>query len=267
MLLESQAGPGCSSPVPRAGAGPGVRASNSKRRGYALVTALIVLVVASLAVTLAVNRAQLDAQREREAQLLFVGDQYRRAIADYFTHPPLGRATQYPQRLEDLLEDPRGPAMRRWLRRLYPDPMSGLPDWQLEKLGDRIIGVHSRSVREPLRHAGFDLADAGFADANSYQDWRFLATGIVAAAPAVALQAPLPGSSSNAASTYGGGVSPSAPVARPGFMNPAKNCALQFGVPSAQCSRQPPPMGSDAASCQAAYQQLLAQCLASVPSG
>jgi type II secretory pathway pseudopilin PulG len=240
----------------------------SPGRGYALVAALIVLVIASLAVTLAVHRAQLDAQREREAQLLFVGDQYRSAIADYFAHPPLGQPGQYPQRLEDLLEDPRGIAIRRWLRQLYPDPMTGLPDWQLEKVGDRIVGVHSRSTSVPLRHAGFELADAAFAEAHAYRDWRFMATSVVAAAPAIALQTVAPGSSGNAGSTpSAGGVAPSTPVGRPGFLNPAKNCALQYGVPAAQCSRQPPPMGHDAASCQAAYQQLLDQCLASAAGG
>ena len=69
-----------------------------RHRGYALIAALIALAVASLAVTLAVRRAQVDAQRERETELLFVGDQYRRALANYFSHPVAGQAASYPQR-------------------------------------------------------------------------------------------------------------------------------------------------------------------------
>jgi type II secretory pathway pseudopilin PulG len=241
-------------------------------RGYALIGALIFLVIASLAVTLAVGRAQIDAQREREAELIFIGSAYRHAIADYFLHPPLGQAPSFPPRLEDLVEDPRSLGKSRWLRKLYADPITGRNDWVLDRAGGRIIGLHSASTRAPLRHAGFDAIDAAFSDAKTYQDWKF-------SAPSIAYSGALPMASASPATTgtvpasapsgpapggvTGGGTAPGRPV----FVNPAKNCAVLYGVPPNDCARIPPPMGQSQASCQAIFQQLFAQCLASIGNG
>ena len=144
-----------------------------RRRGYALLTALLLLVLASLAVTLAVEKAQTGAQRERETELLFVGDQFRQAIRAYASAP--GVPAQYPETLDDLVADKRWPVPRRHLRQIYMDPMTGKADWQLDKAQGRIVGVHSASTRVPLRHAGFSLDDAAFEQAQTYADWRFSA--------------------------------------------------------------------------------------------
>ncbi len=217
-----------------------IAAAASGSRGYALIAALIAVAVASLAVTLAVSRAQADAQRERELQLLFVGGEYRRSIAQYFAHPPLGQPNQYPAQLADLVEDRRGPSVRRWLRRLYPDPMTGAADWELVRVQERIVGVYSRSSAAPLRHGNFDQADASFANAASYQGWRF--NGVPAA--------PGQGSSSGSAAFI-----PKSPT----------DCELLYAVPALQCTEQTyPPVGHDAASCQAIYQQQYQQCQAAV---
>jgi type II secretory pathway pseudopilin PulG len=144
--------------------------------GYALVMALLLLVLASLAVTLAVQKAQTEAQREREAELLFVGNQFRQAIRAYALAP--GLPAQYPETLEDLLVDKRWPVTRRYLRRIFPDPMTGRADWELDKAQGRIVGVHSASGRAPLRHAGFSLDDAAFEQAQTYADWRFSAAAM-----------------------------------------------------------------------------------------
>ena len=82
--------------------------------------------------------------------------------------------------------------MRRHLRRLYADPMTGRPDWVLVKEREAIVGVASRSTRTPLRRSRFDLADRHFADAASYADWQFVHR--VAAVPVAAVPAP-PGAS------------------------------------------------------------------------
>src|SRR5207237_7930193 len=47
------------------------------------------------------------AQREKERELLFVGDQYRQAIGSYYRHSPGTGA--YPKKLEELIEDKRFP--------------------------------------------------------------------------------------------------------------------------------------------------------------
>jgi len=43
-------------------------------------------------------------QREKEKELLYVGDQFREAIALYYQRTP-GTVKRYPEKLEELLED------------------------------------------------------------------------------------------------------------------------------------------------------------------
>lgn len=221
--------------------------------GYALIAALILLVLASLAVTLAVQRASTDARRERESELLFIGDQYRWAIHAYAS--AAGVPAQYPEKLEDLLEDKRLPLPRRYLRRIYPDPMTGKADWQLELSQGRIIGVHSSSTEGPLRHAGFAPGDEAFAQARDYTQWRFLGTQVVLTSQPVAQVA--------------GDGSGSAPGQPPPDSQPPPDpntaartqCFAQYGAPMLRCRAKPLPMGSDFSSCVHQMANLLGQCL------
>jgi type II secretory pathway pseudopilin PulG len=115
-----------------------------------------------------------QAQREREQELLFIGREFKAAIASYYG----SGAHQYPQSIDDLLEDKRGPQPRHHLRRLYADPMSGAPDWTLipavaPGIGG-IAGIASSSQAEPLKKAGFPEDEKVFEDAKSYSDWQFV---------------------------------------------------------------------------------------------
>ena len=112
-------------------------------------------------------------KREREAELLFAGDQIRRALTRYAISAPGGE--RYPRRLEDLLRDPRHPLPRRYLREVYRDPMTASGEWGLIKTGDFITGVHSLSEDEPLKSAAFRFADRGFEDKKKYSEWVFVA--------------------------------------------------------------------------------------------
>jgi type II secretory pathway pseudopilin PulG len=114
--------------------------------------------------------ATTAAQREREAQLLWVGHQYRAAIARYWS-----QRRAYPQTLQELLgAAPDAPLQVRHLRRLYPDPMTGAVDWVLVPApGGGIMGVASSSRRAPLKTAHFDDADRDFEGASTYGDWQF----------------------------------------------------------------------------------------------
>jgi type II secretory pathway pseudopilin PulG len=142
-------------------------------RGFGYVG--IILIVAAFGIGLAAigELWSTQAQREREAELLLVGRAYRQAIASYFASTRPGTPA-YPQRLEDLLEDRRGPVLRRHLRNVYADPITGGHDWGFVTTPDgRIRGVFSKSQRAPLKSAGFGAFETAFAQAKSYQDWRF----------------------------------------------------------------------------------------------
>ena len=116
-------------------------------------------------------------QREKERDLLFVGNEYRKAIASYYRGTP-GALKRYPQSLEDLLEDRRYPTPVRHLRRLYRDPMTGGAEWgQLKAPEGGIRGVHSLSPEQPIKSGGFAYRDRGLEGATTYAEWHFAYDG------------------------------------------------------------------------------------------
>jgi type II secretory pathway pseudopilin PulG len=155
------------------------------RRGFTYPGVLIVVALLALWSTAAAPVWQRIGQQEREQDLLFAGQQIRAAIEHYRRAPGRnGQPGELPQRLEDLLRDDRGPVPRHHLRRPYPDPVGAGP-WGLLRTADgRIAGVFSPSTAAPRRRSGFP-AGLAFENARSYRDWRFVATGV----PAAALQA------------------------------------------------------------------------------
>jgi len=146
-----------------------------------LLALLLMLVLAGLGSLVAAEVWATTMQREREAQLLFVGDEYRRAITSYYQMTPT-RVKVFPRSLNDLIEDDRFPTRVQHLRRLYPDPITG-GDWELVKLGEGIAGVHSRSEAETLKKAGFPKQYREFELAKTYDQWRFVAKLSPAAPP------------------------------------------------------------------------------------
>ena len=139
-----------------------------RQRGVVLLALLVALTLLGIGLMTAVNVWMLSRQREREQELLFVGEQYRQAIRRYY-----GAQRSYPTSLELLLEDDRYPVPVRHLRSAYPDPITGKADWGLLKVDDRILGVYSLSEAAPLKQAGFTRANEAFKDATSYKDWVF----------------------------------------------------------------------------------------------
>ena len=114
------------------------------------------------------------AQRDKETELLFVGEQFRQAIASYYKTGPGG---QYPKKLEDLVEDKRFPMPVRHLRRIYPDPITGSIDWGIVQTPDKagIMGVFSRSEEKPIKQGNFSPTQE-FDDAENYTKWTFVYT-------------------------------------------------------------------------------------------
>lgn len=130
------------------------------------------LLLISIGMGQLVQHAATANQRMREEELLYVGNLYRNAIREYSESTPAG-TLPYPQRLEDLIRDPRYPVTRRYLRRLYLDPMSGEPFQAVPAPEGGIIGVRSVSKRLPLKKTGFSVDEEGFQNARSYREWQF----------------------------------------------------------------------------------------------
>ncbi len=149
---------------------PAILAKN--QAGIAYLFLLFIVALGSVALLGTSMVWQLEARREKERQLLFVGHEYRSAIAGYYNGSP--GTPQYPPRLEDLVRDPRYPTPKRYLRRLYRDPMSEDGSWEVIRQNGRIIGVASRSRQMPIKVADFPPEDKGFEGSTSYADWRFI---------------------------------------------------------------------------------------------
>lgn len=113
------------------------------------------------------------AQRDKERELLFVGNEFRQAIRLYYERTP-GGVKRYPQKLEDLLIDSRQLAVQRYLRKIYRDPITGEKKWGTVPAPDGgIMGVFSLSEEVPLKSGNFRVADAMFEGAQHYADWMF----------------------------------------------------------------------------------------------
>lgn len=120
-------------------------------------------------------------KRDKEKELVFVLGQFHQALLLYSrgpNAPPQAATAQVipaletlPQQLDDLLRDPRAPNVRRYLRRLYIDPMTGKAEWGLVQRQGRIIGVYSLSADAPLGKK-YTLANIDFEKASKYSDWQ-----------------------------------------------------------------------------------------------
>jgi type II secretory pathway pseudopilin PulG len=125
---------------------------------------LLCIAVMGVALMGAAELWSTQVRRDKEEELLFRLGEYRRAIARYRADH-----NRLPRELQDLLEDRTQLARRRYLRRLYPDPITGKPDWQLALVADRtgavagIRDVSSRSELAPLRNLG--------PNKKAYKDW------------------------------------------------------------------------------------------------
>lgn len=139
--------------------------------GFTYLGLLMLFAVMSFTMVVATQVWQTAQKRDKEEELLFVGDQIRRAIGIY-----AATTARYPRRLEDLIKDPEFPGVRRYLRKIYRDPMTGRAEWGVVKAaGDTIIGVYSLSEGQPFKKSGFRLADQDFEGKNKYSEWVFLA--------------------------------------------------------------------------------------------
>lgn len=146
--------------------------SCSAQRGFTYLGLMFLIAFIGIGLAKAGMLWQTEVQREREKELLFIGEQYAMAIGSYYESTPSG-LKQYPASLEDLLQDNRFPVVRRHLRKLYRDPVTGGEEWGMVKQQGRITGIYSLSLQRPLKKSGFPFAWAAFADAGSYAGWQF----------------------------------------------------------------------------------------------
>jgi type II secretory pathway pseudopilin PulG len=145
-------------------------------KGFTYVGLLLFIAITGIGLSVAGMSWQYQVRAEKEKQLLFVGAEFRNAINNYYSSTT-DTVKVYPASLDDLLLDKRMPTIKRHLRKIYTDPMTGKADWGFETKEGRIVGIYSRSSLVPYKKKGFNVADAKFAGAKSYMDWIFGSLG------------------------------------------------------------------------------------------
>lgn len=148
------------------------------QRGAALMAVLLMVVVMGLGAGIAGSTWRTKVRRSKERELLWRGDQYRKAIASYSQVAHGGARGTYPRSLEVLERDPRFLHRVRHLRRLYKDPISGEGFVLIKNGAGDIIGVRSSSELEPFKKDGFPYEYANFANRRRYSEWQFIFTPI-----------------------------------------------------------------------------------------
>jgi len=141
--------------------------------GFTYLGALFLLAIMSAVLASTGSVWHTMQMREKERDLLFVGDQFRRAIKIYYEKTP-GAVKQYPKTLEDMLKDSRYVTTERYLRKIYRDPITVKPEWGLiEAPGGGIMGVYSLSEAAPIKTGNFKEADLAFGGRGQYSEWKF----------------------------------------------------------------------------------------------
>lgn len=145
--------------------------------GFAYVLLLVSIAVIGLVASAALSVGAQIGRRDAEQSLLTIGTEFDAALRSYAGVPASAitpTVARGPRILEDLLKDPRSPAIRRHLRQVYADPLTGSSNWGLVRdSAGFIVGVYSLADGEPIKRSGFEPKWSGFEDAKGYNDWVF----------------------------------------------------------------------------------------------
>jgi len=101
-----------------------------RQSGFTYLGVLLAIALIGIGLAAASEVWFTTARRQRLEQLDWVGQQFVQAIGSYYESTP-GRVKSFPSSLQDLLQDNRSITVRRHLRALYVNPMTGTAEWKL----------------------------------------------------------------------------------------------------------------------------------------
>jgi type II secretory pathway pseudopilin PulG len=141
--------------------------------GLIILVAIIALVGATT-VRLGVTLQRAQAERD----LLHIGEEFSNALKSYAAATPAGQPQQPPS-LKELLKDPRFPGVRRHLRKIFVDPMTGKAQWGILYLaGDKgVLGIYSLSTAKPVKVGNFPARFQAFSGKEKISQWVFTFDG------------------------------------------------------------------------------------------
>ena len=118
------------------------------QRGYTLVALLVVMSLMALFALAAAPQVRQQAQREREKEAIFRGEQVAEAIRSYYRYRGAQGVNSLPTSMDQLLEGiPRGTKKLQILRsEAARDPLSSSGEWRLVGPTSPEFGKFVRSV-------------------------------------------------------------------------------------------------------------------------
>ncbi|USX25485.1 type II secretion system GspH family protein [Oxalobacteraceae bacterium OTU3CINTB1] len=151
-----------------------------KRRngGFTYLSLIILVAIIGLVSASALKLGSVLQRSRAEQELLDIGAAFSDALQSYANATPAGFPPQPPS-LKELLKDPRFPTVRRHLRKVFVDPMTGKAEWGITYLGDKagVLAVYSLSDAKPVKIGNFPQRFQGLAGKQKISEWRFAATG------------------------------------------------------------------------------------------
>ena len=111
-----------------------------REAGYALIAMMIMATVLLISLAAVLPSVYQEAQRQKEQELIFRGNQYARAV--YLFHAKMGR---YPTTVKELLSTND----LRFLRQAYRDPMTRSGKWRFIHATANGIPIDSRTLSLP----------------------------------------------------------------------------------------------------------------------
>lgn len=146
----------------------------NNQNGFTYIGVLFLVLLMGITLTLASSLYAFKIQREKEKQLLFVGNQFRNAIKSYYEKTP-GSVKQYPKNFNDLIDDNRFLSKQRHLRRVYTDPMTKQKIWGIiDSHNGRLMGVRSLSSDKVLKVSNFNQENIILNNKSTYSEWHFI---------------------------------------------------------------------------------------------
>jgi type II secretory pathway pseudopilin PulG len=179
--------------------------------GFTYVSVMVLVAVIALAGAATLKLGSVLQRSRLEAELLAIGAEYADALQSYADATPAGQPTQ-PRSFKELLRDPRSSTLKRHLRRIYVDPLTGSAEWGIVYAGDKagIVAIYSLSDAKAVKIGNFPERFRAFEGRAKVSDWKFSAGG----KPAAAAQQPAANAGANPGTANPG-------TANPGTANPA----------------------------------------------
>lgn len=104
------------------------RMRNGKQHGFTYLSLIILVAIIGLASAATIKLGVILQRSAAERELLAIGAEYADALESYAKATPPGQSP-LPPSFKELLRDPRFPNVRRHLRRVYVDPLTGKAEW------------------------------------------------------------------------------------------------------------------------------------------